>query len=89
MAHGQAFLPREGPLEMTGSECGELIEEEVEEAWWLGNLARRMEMGKVMLFWSSLPAAAEYQYVRTLVVKPFFIMISVSDTSASKSWDHI
>ena len=27
------LLSREGPAEMTGIECGELIEEEVEEIW--------------------------------------------------------
>lgn len=42
---------------MAGIECGELIEEEVEEAWWLGNLGGRMKMGKVVLFLSPLPAA--------------------------------
>ena len=45
MAYGQALQSREGPLEMAGIEYGELIEEEVEETWWLGNLGGKMEMG--------------------------------------------
>ena len=54
MARSQALssvflLSREGPVEMAGIAYGELIEEEVEEIWWLGNLEGRMEMGKVVL----------------------------------------
>lgn len=43
------LLSREDPVDMVDIECGELIEEEVEEIWWLGNSEGRMEMGKVML----------------------------------------
>lgn len=47
------LLSREGPVETVDIECGELIEEEVEEIWWLGNSERRMEMRKVMLFFTT------------------------------------
>lgn len=55
MVHGQALLPREGPIEMGGIVCGEMIEEEVEEAWWLGNLGGRLEVGKLVLLFVTTP----------------------------------
>lgn len=70
MAYSQGFVSREGPVEMAGVECGELIEKEVKEAWWLGNSGERMNMGKLCYFLQP----TEFHYVRTLVVKTFFII---------------
>lgn len=84
------LLSRERPAEMTGIECGELIEEEVEEIWWLGNSEGRMGMGKVMLLFITLLQATEYLYVRIFVVKHFLIVISVSDIiNVSECWDNV
>lgn len=81
------LLSREGPVETVDIECGELIEEQVEEIWWL-----RKENGNGKsnaIFHHRGLQATKYLYVRTFVMKPFLIVISVSDINVPKCWEYV